>query len=465
MGFMQDDFLLQNEFSIALYKEISTLPIIDFHCHLSPREIYEDKDFDNIVDLWLSGDHYKWRAMRAQGIPEEVITGGASNEEKFRAWAETVEHLIGNPLYHWSHLEMKNVFGWTEPLTSRNWEKTYHYMNQFIKANRLSPRKLINIANVKFIGTTDDPLDSLEFHRKIREDKSINTSVAPTFRPDTFFSIENNFNETIEKLEALTSQKISSYQEMLTAISKRIDFFILNGCRASDHSFGEFVYLPVDEKKIEDILKRSMKNEKLTSKEILQWQSTLFMDLSKIYKAKELVVQVHFGALRNNNSKMYRLLGADSGFDSMTEQNELSKHLNAFLDTLSSNDKLPKMIFYNLNPSYNTLVVNTLANFQENQEGITGKLQHGAAWWFNDTKSGMIDQMITYANQGVLSHFIGMLTDSRSFLSYQRHDYFRRILCEMVGQWIEGGEVPYSERVINMMQDIAYRNAEKYFGV
>lgn len=459
------DFMLPNEVSKSLYSRISDYPIVDYHCHLNPKDIFEDKVFKNIVDLWLKEDHYKWRAMRANGVEECKITGNASNEEKFKVWAETLEHLIGNPLYQWSQLEMCNIFDWRNSLNSRNWEQVYLYMNQFINEQDLSPRKLIKQSSVIFIGTTDSPLDSLEYHKKIREDPTISTVVAPTFRPDCFFSIDNEFKENVEKLAELTNKKISSYRNLLLSLSERLTFFILNGCKASDHSFEEFVYMPVNEKKLEFIMEKALFNKKITRREKLQWQSGLFTDLCKIYRAKNLVVQVHFGARRNNNTKMLERLGLDSGFDSMSEQVDFAKSLNTFLDKLSYTNELPKMIFYNLNPIYNTILANTLANFQDNQENISGKLQYGAAWWFNDTKEGMIEQMQTYANQGLLSHFIGMLTDSRSFLSYQRHDYFRRILSQLMGQWIENKEILDLDSVYKMMDGIAYKNAKKYFGV
>lgn len=466
MEFIDENFMLQNEPAKRLYEDIKKSPIIDFHCHLSPQEIYEDKVFTNIVDLWLGADHYKWRAMRAMGIPEEKITGVASKETKFEAWAQTVENLLGNPLYHWAHLELKEVFGWTKPLTSKNWKEAYNYLNDVIKQKQLSPRKLIKQFNVDFIGTTDSPLDNLEYHDKLRADSSFKTIVAPTFRPDQAFIGNDDFANFLTKISELTNIKITNYQDLLKAMEQRLDYFVKLGCKATDHSFLKLTYEPVNDEKMDQLLSKASAKNELTIKEIEQWQTTLFMDLCKMYAKNNLVVQVHFGAVRNNNQKMFESLGADSGYDSLTSQVDLEINLNSLLNSLEMQDSLPKMIFYNLNPSYNASLANTLANFQGNNLGIKSKLQFGAAWWFSDNKQGMLNQMIECGNQGILGNFVGMLTDSRSFLSYPRHDYFRRILCNLVGDWMQLGEIPADmEMASNFVNNIVYRNAREYFEV
>ena len=464
MTFITDDFMLHTPTAKELYQSISQDPIIDFHYHLSPKEIYEDRPFDNIVDLWLAGDHYKWRAMRAHGISEAKITGNSTPEEKFAAWADTVENLIGNPLYHWTHLELKQVFGWEGPLSHRNWQAAYNYLNHFIYEHQLSARKLISSFNVEFIGTTDGPLDSLSYHEKLANDPSFSTVVVPTFRPDIFFDTTPKFKDSLKTLAKLTELNISTYQDLLAALDKRLEYFIAHGCLASDHSFQTLAHYHLEPEHAQLLFEKLKMGQELTLTEQLQWQSKLFADLCSLYHQHQLVVQVHFGALRNNYRRLFQQLGVDSGFDSMNEQTELATTLNRLLDDLASQDKLPKMIFYNLNPAYNELLANTLANFQANEANIAGKLQFGAAWWFNDTKRGMLHQLETYAEQGLLAHFIGMLTDSRSFLSYPRHDYFRRILCNLVGDWVETGEAPHDETVFELVKNISYRNAQTYFG-
>ncbi len=464
MTFINDNFMLNTESARELYKQAMKKPIFDYHCHLNPQEIYEDKPYTNIVPLWLGGDHYKWRAMRANGILEKYITGDSSNEEKFKAWAKTVECLYGNPLYHWTHLELKRVFNIDETLSGANWQKIYDLMNDFIKKNEISPKKLIKNANVKFIGTTDNPLDTLEFHKKIKEDESFNVIVSPTFRPDEAFVEHKNFVNFITSLQNITGQNIANYSDFMAAISKRIDYFVENGCRITDHSFQSIVYCEADENELNSILNKAINNEKLTDIEIAKWQTMTFKNLCILYNKSNLVVQLHFGAIRNNNSLCFSKLGVDSGFDSMVDQADLAVPLNRFLDSLVLENALPKMIIYNLNPAYNTLIANTIANFQGNEEGIKSKIQFGAAWWFNDTKEGMIQQMTALSEQGILANFVGMLTDSRSFLSYQRHDYFRRILCNYVGKWVENGEVPNDKNLLNeFVGNICYENAFNFF--
>jgi glucuronate isomerase len=464
MVFNDANFMLHNEPAKRLYQAIEEAPIFDFHCHLNPKEIYEDKVYEDIVDLWLGGDHYKWRLMRANGVPESHITGDAPKLEKFKAWIETVSKAYGNPLYHWSHLEMQKIFGISSPLVPEKAESLYYQLNQYLKEKRISPRSLIKAAKVHFIGTTDHPLDDLVWHKKIKEDSTFNTVVAPTFRPDEAFVEHPKFATFIQELEAKQDCKILSFKELILALEQRIAYFAQLGCRASDISFTEIVYEPVMEDELNTILLKAREGETLSNKEIYQWQTGLFRSLCRLYKEADFITQVHFGALRNTNTELYQRLGADIGVDSTGDQVSLARRLNLLLDDLVVNKSLPKMIWYNLNPVYNTVLANTLANFQDNEYGIHNQLQFGAAWWFNDTKKGMLDQLEVYANQSLLANFVGMLTDSRSFLSFPRHDYFRRILATYVGQWIVDEEIPADyEALGRFMKDIAYDNAVSFF--
>lgn len=461
---MDQDFLLKSDAAKELYEAAKDHPISDFHCHLDPQEIYEDKPFTNIVDVWLGGDHYKWRLMRANGVAEKYITGDGSNEEKFKAWAETVAIAIGNPLYHWTGLEMSRVFGIDEPLNGDNWKEMYDKMNAIIEERQMSPRQLIEASNVEFIGTTDHPLDDLEWHKKIAEDDSFDTVVAPTFRPDEAFVSHSNFANFVKDLAEKTGQTIDGYDSFIKAMENRIAYFKDMGARASDHSIAKITFDPATKEELDQIFSKAFEGKELSELETSQWQTEVLADLCGLYKEYNLTTQIHFGALRNNNSKMFEITGPDSGFDSMGDQTDLGINLNSLLDYLNNEEKLPKMIWYNLNPEYNTMLCNTLQNFQANEEGIAGKLQFGAAWWYADTKRGMLDQMLVLADHGILANFVGMLTDSRSFLSYQRHEYFRRILADMIGQWVDDEEIPNDPDLLNgIMEDICYKNATKLF--
>ncbi|EHI68645.1 glucuronate isomerase [Streptococcus ictaluri 707-05] len=402
--------------------------------------------------------------MRANGIPEEEITGSASPLAKFKAFARTLERSYGNPVYHWSAMELKNVFGVDSPLTEANAEELYHYLNDYLVEHAISPRKLILNSKVTFIGMTDHPLDDLEWHQKLSDDKSFEPIVAPTFRPDEAFIEHANFTAFVEKLADKTKRVITDFDSFMEAIKERVAFFAQKGCKASDISFTEIVYEEAPKDQLDKLMQKVLQGQSATSLEIKQWQTAVFTELCKLYKAFGFVTRVHFGALRNNHTALYKKLGADVGVDSLGDQVALTSNLNRLLDKLAQTASMPKMIWYNLNPSYNIALANTLANFQANQEGVAGYLQFGAGWWFADTKLGMISQMNALAEQGILANFVGMLTDSRSFLSYQRHDYFRRILCTYLGQWIEEGEVPEDyEAIGNMAKGIAYTNAYQYF--
>ncbi|MER0122188.1 glucuronate isomerase [Streptococcus sp. ZJ93] len=464
MAFNDSSFMLKNQPAHQLYDQIKHLPIYDFHCHLDPKEIYEDKVYEDIVDLWLGGDHYKWRLMRANGIPEEEITGSASKLTKFKAWAKTVSRAYGNPLYHWSHLELKQVFGVTELLTEDNAEELYEQLNAFLKNGKVSPRKLIRDSKVTFIGTTDHPLDDLEWHKRLSEEEGFDTIVAPTFRPDEAFVEHRNFGDFVHRLEEKTTTTISDFDSFVAGLADRVAYFAQVGCLASDISFTEICFEPASKEELDEILRATREGKTPSLVAVRKWQTGLFRELCRLYKQHGFVTQVHFGALRNNHTALFQRLGADIGIDSIGDQTALTSHLNKLLDDLVERDWLPKMIWYNLNPTYNIALANTLANFQANEKGIRSQLQFGAGWWFNDTKLGMIDQMNAYAEQGLFANFVGMLTDSRSFLSYQRHDYFRRILASYVGQWIVDEEVPEDYQTLGkVVQEISYFNAQKFF--
>ncbi|MBR7928043.1 glucuronate isomerase [Aerococcaceae bacterium zg-ZUI334] len=462
--FNDKNFMLNNEPAKKLYEQIKEEPIFDYHCHLNPQEIFEDEVYDNIVDLWLGGDHYKWRLMRDNGIAENEITGSASKLDKFKAFARTLEKSYGNPVYHWSAMELKNVFGIEEPLTAANAEELYHQLNAYLVEYQISPRKLIKASKVAFIGTTDSPLDSLEWHEKLAADNSFETVVAPTFRPDEAFIEHVNFKNFMTRLSAVTGKKVTDFTDFMSALEQRIAYFAKHGCKASDISFTEIVFEQVDKALLDELLNKVIEGYEPNQQEINQWQTAVFAELCRLYKQYGFVTQVHFGALRNNHSILYQQLGSDIGIDSMGDQTRLAINMNRLLDNLVQKDSLPKMVWYNLNPAYNIVVANTLQNFQANDAGIAGYLQFGAGWWFADTKLGMISQMNALAEQGILANFIGMLTDSRSFLSYQRHDYFRRILANYLGQWMVDGEVPEDYDALGAVaKAISYGNAVRYF--
>ncbi|MFC5631006.1 MULTISPECIES: glucuronate isomerase [Streptococcus] len=464
MTFNDRNFMLKNEPAQKIYEQIKDQPIFDYHCHLDPKEIFEDKVYDNIVDLWLGGDHYKWRLMRANGVSEEEITGSASKLDKFKAFARTLEKAYGNPVYHWSAMELKNVFGVEETLTESNAERLYHQLNDYLVEHQISPRKLIADSKVTFIGTTDHPLDDLEWHQKLAADSSFETVVAPTFRPDEAFIEHRNFVNFVNRLSDKTALEITDFSSFVRALEKRIAYFAEHGCKASDISFTEIVFEPATKAELDQLFGKVKAGDTPNLLEIKQWQTAVFAELCRLYKQYGFVTQVHFGALRNNHSGIFNKLGADVGVDSLGDQTALAISMNRLLDDLVQKEALPKMIWYNLNPAYNIAVANTLQNFQANEDGVPGYLQFGAGWWFADTKLGMISQMNALAEQGMLSNFVGMLTDSRSFLSYQRHDYFRRILSNCLGEWIVDGEVPEDYEALGQVaKNISYHNAVAYF--
>ncbi|MCY8403192.1 glucuronate isomerase [Bacillus sonorensis] len=460
--FLDDQFLLSNDTAAKLYHEYAKgMPIIDYHCHLSPREIYENKTFKNITEVWLYGDHYKWRAMRANGIAEEFITGDASDEEKFSAWAKTVPMTIGNPLYHWTHLELRRFFGIYELLDENSAPEIWRNVNEQLNGKGFGARDLIEKSNVETVVTTDDPTDSLEYHLKLKED-DYNVSVLPGFRPDKALEInQEGFSGWVKKLEDASGLAISDYDDFLKALKNRIGFFHEAGGRISDHAINEMMYVDADLKDVQPIFAKVMNGERVTVEEECKFKSYTLHFLGECYAEKGWAMQLHINALRNNSSKMYAKLGPDTGYDAINDQ-DIAKPLCRFLDSLDRKGALPKMILYSLNPRDYVVLSSLSGSFQDGR--TPGKIQHGTAWWFNDTKDGMLEQMKTLANIGLLSRFIGMLTDSRSFLSYTRHEYFRRLLCDVIGSWAENGEAPNDIELLGqIVKGISYENAKHYF--
>lgn len=452
-----EKFMLNSELASKLYTEYAKdIPIYDYHCHLDPKEIYEDKEFSNISKIWLNGDHYKWRAMRANGIREEYITGDKTDYEKFYAWASTLDKCILNPLYHWNALELKRYFNIDEILTSKNANVIWDAVNSI----KYSPRKLIEISNVNTLCTTDSPISDLKYHKLIRE-SNFKTNVLPGFRPDEALSIgKSKFYNFINQIPSVVGYEIKGYEDLVRALSERIKYFDENGTCVCDHGL---TYMPFEKASLEEvkeIFKKALNKEELSEKEVNKYLTRLLVDLSKEYKKYDWTMQIHFGAIRDNNKKYFEKLGYDTGFDSITDDTNLAYKLNGLLNEMVENDSLPKMIIYNLNPMYNDLIASTIANFQINN----GNMQFGAAWWFNDTKEGMLKQMKCLANNGLFSKFVGMLTDSRSFLSYTRHDYFRRILCDFIADLVEKNEIPKDMDMLKeLIQNICYYNAKRYF--
>ncbi|MHA6253154.1 glucuronate isomerase [Oceanobacillus sp. CAU 1775] len=458
--FITDDFLLYNDVARDLYhNSAKDLPIFDCHNHLSPNYISEDKKFNNLSEIWLAGDHYKWRAMRANGIDESYITGDKDDYDKFIAWSKTVPKAIGNPLYHWTHLELLRYFDIDTLLNEESADEIWEEANHKLK--KYSTRDLLEKQKVTFLGTTDDPLDDLQDHISLKEENySIN--VSPSFRPDKGLKIElEDFTDWVEKLARVTNNSIDSYDKFLLAFSERVDYFDKNDCRSSDHGLDTMFYEEGTKAEVDEIFVKRLKNEKLTSKEIDQFKTYTLLRLGELYHEKGWAMQLHIGALRNNNTKMFKLLGPDTGFDSIGDL-QIANKLSKFLDALETQSKLPKTVLYSLNANDNKVLAAMAGNYQGSE--IAGKVQFGTAWWFNDTLDGMEDQIKTLANIGLISNFIGMLTDSRSFLSFPRHEYFRRLLCNIFGTWVEEGKAPKDMKLLEKyITDICYENAKHYF--
>lgn len=461
--FINKDFLLSNDVAKKLYHEYAAdLPIIDYHCHISPQQIAEDKQFNNLTEIWLYGDHYKWRAMRTNGISENEITGDVSDLQKFENWAKTVPYTLRNPLYHWTHLELKKPFGIETLLNSNTAKEVWEKCNAKLQTPEFSCKGLIKQANVEVICTTDDPVDSLEWHKKIKE-LGFATKVLPTWRADKAMAIDDldDFNAYVDTLAGVAGVAINNYADLLKALQIRQDFFAEMGCKLSDHGLDRFFCDDYTEEEIQDIFAKARKKETLTCAEKNKFKSAVLYTLAVMDNDKGWTQQFHIGAIRNNNSFMYDKLGPDTGFDSIGDD-LVAKDLSKFLNSLATEEKLTKTILYNLNPSHNEVYATMLGNFQDGT--VAGKIQWGSGWWFLDQKDGMEKQMNALSNLGLLSRFVGMLTDSRSFLSYSRHEYFRRILCNLIGEDVEKGLIPYEEELLKeMVQGICYYNAKNYF--
>jgi glucuronate isomerase len=461
--FIHKNFLLETDAARQLYHNYAKeMPLIDYHCHLSPKEIAENKKFDNLTQIWLAGDHYKWRAMRANGVDESFITGNKPDKEKFLKWAETVPYTLRNPLFHWTHLELKRYFEIDELLNGGSAERIYNTCNEKLQTEEFKVQNLIRKANVEIICTTDDPVDSLEYHQQLHE-SDFEVKVIPAWRPDKAMAVEDTtvYNNYLNKLEAISGNNITSFLDLLDALQKRHDYFAANGCKLSDHGIEDFYVEKYTLKEIEKIFQKVRKGEDLQYPEVLKFKSAMLIEFAKMDFEKGWVQQFHYGVLRNNNSRMFQKLGPDSGFDSIGDFS-VAKSINRFFDNLDSIGKLTKTIIYNINPRDNDMIATMIGNFQD---GTTpGKMQFGSGWWFLDQKQGMEAQMNALSNHGLLSRFVGMLTDSRSFLSYPRHEYFRRVLCNLLGNDIEKGLIPNDiELVGEMVQSISYFNSKNYF--
>ena len=473
--FMGKNFMLENPTAKHLFHDYAEkLPIIDYHCHISPKEIYEDRRYNNIAEVWLGGkgedgtyfgDHYKWRVMRSNGVSEEKVTGSAEPFEKFLEFAKALEMAIGNPMYHWSNLELHKYFGITEPLTPENakeiWDKT-SYMLQ--NDPNLTVRGIIRQSNVAFIGTTDDPIDTLEWHEKLAEIPDLGFMVRPSFRPDKAVNItKEGWKEYIGKLGACVGRELTSAADVCEALCERIDFFKAHGCKASDHGLDHIMFRPCTIEEANAVFTKAMAGEAITKEEAEMYQTTVLSCIAKKYHKENIVMEIHFSCTRNNNKRMFAIEGPDTGFDMIAKSN-CADELAAFFSSLDETGELPKTIVFSLDHNDFNQIATCLGCFQSDE--VPGKMQLGAAWWFLDTRDGMEEQMKSLGNLGLLGNFVGMLTDSRSFLSYTRHDYFRRIACNLIGHWVEVGEYPNNEASLKkIVEGISYYNAKRYFGI
>ena len=461
-AFLDDDFLLTTPTARRLYQVARSMPILDYHCHLDPKEIAQDRRFENITQVWLGGDHYKWRLMRANGVDEAYITGDAPDREKFQKWAETLELAIGNPLYHWSHLELRRYFGYEGVLNGDTAQEVWELCNQKLQEPGMSARSLIANSGVTLVCTTDDPADSLEWHQQLAQDSSFPVKVLPAWRPDAAMGLERpEYLDYLQRLGQAAGVEIRTYGDLKKALLSRMAFFDKMGCRASDHALTVAVCQPASEEELERVFQKRLEGEPLTQEELAAFQTGFLRFVAGEYKRLGWVMQLHYGCRRNNNTRMFHKLGRDTGYDAVL-QGTPSLEVAAFLDLLASQDALPRMVLYSLNPNDDEGLNSVIGCFQDGTP--LGRIQQGSAWWFNDHKAGMVKQLTAFANGGLLGNFIGMLTDSRSFLSYTRHEYFRRIMCNLIGNWVESGEFPADyDTLSEIVTDISYNNAKRYF--
>lgn len=459
MTFLSDELLLEDELAAELYRSARELPIIDYHSHLSPREIAEDKRFFNLTQLWLAGDHYKWRLMRSCGMPERLVTGDAPDREKFLAFAEILPRCIGNPIYIWCHLELKTYFGIDRPLNADSAQEIYDRTEAMMRERPFTAQTFIRASRVELLCTTDDPLDDLAYHRALAE-RSPGFRVLPTFRPDKALHAERpGFAAYVRRL---TGKDAPSLRDVEGALAERLDFFAAAGCFVTDHALDRFIWTEKSEEEIGGILARALAEEPLSEEDAEAWQTCLLLFLAREYDRRDMAMQLHFNCLRDNNTAMFRKLGPDTGFDSVNSSRDPIK-LVRFLDCLAGEDRLPKTILYSLDPNDDKLLNTILNGFQGKSRG---RIQQGSAWWFNDTREGMRSQLKTLSEYGVLGNFIGMLTDSRSFTSYVRHDYFRRLLCSHLAGYVRSGEYPADMKALTLLvRDICHDNAARYFGI
>lgn len=463
--FMDEDFMLSTETAKRLYHQYAkAMPIIDYHCHLSAKEIWENQPAENLSQLWLSGDHYKWRAMRGNGIPEERITGNADDYDKFLAFAETLPFAVGNPLYHWTHLELQRYFGIKDVLSPKTAPKIWEQVNTILSDGMHTPQYFIQNSNVYALCTTDDPADSLEYHDRLAQEKPISTKILPAYRPDQALSIEKEgWSSYLSILAAAAGIEIHDWDTLKQALELRMEAFANAGCLASDHGVEGFPYRPIGDIQTDEIVKKALSRQTLTQEEIDGYKTELLLWLGAEYSKRNWVMELHMNAMRSCNSRAVAKIGEATGFDSVCDHS-LALPLSGFMNALEQKGQLPKMVLFSLNDSDNLVIATMLGNFQDSS--VVSKIQMGTAWWFQDHADGMEKQMRILANEGILGRFIGMLTDSRSFLSYPRHEYFRRILCNLLGNWVEEGKYPSDEETLQMLVErICYQNAKEYFGL
>ncbi|WP_322199999.1 glucuronate isomerase [Acutalibacter intestini] len=465
-SFMDRDFLLSTPAAQELYQSYAeTMPIVDYHCHIDPKEIAQDRRFENISQVWLGGDHYKWRQMRWAGVEEEFITGNAPDREKFQKWAETMDKAVGNPLFHWSHLELRRFFGYEGVLTAKSAGEVWDFCNAKLQEPDMSARNLILRSNVKLLCTTDDPADDLCWHKQLSQDQGFPVQVLPAWRPDKAMNLEKpDYLDYLRRLGDAADIEINSFSTLKAALKKRMSFFASMGCRLSDHGLESGVFAPCDEAAVEAVFARRLGGEAIGKTEQEQFKTAFLLFAASEYARLGWAMQLHYGCHRDSNAAMFQKIGPDTGFDCIHDQTATMK-LAALLDQLNSQGHLPKTVLYSLNPADDPVLDAMIGCFQSAGAGCMGKVQHGSAWWFNDHRAGMTRQLTSLANLGLLGSFIGMLTDSRSFLSYPRHEYFRRILCQLLGGWVENGECPWDpEWLGQLVKDISYNNAVQYFG-